>query len=53
MCVALLTLVVLTATVLILLSTFGAPVAGTFRVDASDHQEETKSPKADFEGQRS
>jgi hypothetical protein len=51
--VVLLTFVILTATVLILLSTFGAPVAGTFRVDASDHQEETKSPKADFEGQRS
>jgi hypothetical protein len=46
--VVLLTLVILTATVLILLSTFGAPVAGTFRVDAPDHQEGTKSLKADF-----
>jgi hypothetical protein len=46
--VVLLTLVILTAAVLILLSTFGAPVAGTFRVDAPDHQEGTKSLKADF-----
>ena len=38
--VVLLTLVVLTATVLILLSTFGAPVAGTYHVDARHHHEE-------------
>ena len=49
--VVLLSLVILTATVLVLLSTFGASVAGTFRVDASDHQGGTKSPKANFGGQ--